>query len=150
MFSVADVKIDSLGDYDTIIYCGGMYAGGIIGFGKIKKNYQALADKKLILVAVGSSLGRETAVEEVRENNLDEQMREHWQVFFLRGGIDYQKMHVWDRFLMYLLIKSIKRKAPDELDSDAKGLLGTYGKTVDFTKKEAVAPIIEAINEGEL
>ena len=39
IFKADNVKLDILLDYDTIVYCGGLYAGGILGFSLIKKNY---------------------------------------------------------------------------------------------------------------
>ena len=32
IFKADNVKLDILLDYDTIVYCGGLYAGGILGF----------------------------------------------------------------------------------------------------------------------
>ena len=63
----------------------------------------------------------------------------------LRGGLNYKKMNVIDRLLMFLLIKSVKSKKAEELDDDAKGMIATYGKVVDFTNKDSITPIIDAI-----
>jgi len=41
------------------------------------------------------------------------------------------------------MYKYIKKKDPEKLDNDSKGFLETYGKTVDFTDKKAIDPIIE-------
>ena len=49
---------DILG-YDTIIYGGGMYAGGFNGGKLITKNLDKLSGKKIALFAVGSNPGRE-------------------------------------------------------------------------------------------
>lgn len=69
-------------------------------------------------------------------------MKSKVHFFVLRGGLNYKKMNILDRILMYFLYKSIKNKDPRELDDDSKGILATYGKVVDFTNKNAIAPII--------
>ena len=62
IFKADNVKLDILLDYDTIVYCGGLYAGGILGFSLIKKNYAQLKNKKIIIVAVGATLKKEIAL----------------------------------------------------------------------------------------
>jgi len=137
------IKPDKLEKYSTIIYCGGLYVGGILGFSLIKKNYSKLCNKKLIIVAVGATLKDKDAMEELKNRNLTPEMKNKVHFFLLRGGLNYKKMNALDRFLMYMLYKSIKKKDPEKLDNDSKGILATYGKTVDFTNKKTIAPIID-------
>ena len=145
LYKSGSVSIDSLMAYDTIVYCGGLYAGGMLGFSSIKKNYGRLSRKKLIVVAVGATTKNEAAAKEIKEKNLTAEMKDNIPFFLLRGGLDYKRMNAKDRMLMYLLVKSLKSKNPDKLDNDAKGIIATYGKTVDFTNKSAIAPIVAAI-----
>jgi menaquinone-dependent protoporphyrinogen IX oxidase len=142
----SDAKIATLKTYDTIVYCGGLYAGGILGFSLIKKNFSQLSNKKIIVAAVGATLKKEDASNEVKNKNLTPEMKKNVQFFLLRGGLNYKKMNLLDRFLMFLLVKSIKSKKSGQLDNDSKGMLATYGKTVDFTTRKSIAPIIESIN----
>ena len=37
-------------------------------------------------------------------------------------------------------------KKDEELDDDTKGMIATYGQVADFTNKNAITPIINAIN----
>jgi len=46
------------------------------------------------------------------------------------------------------MVKSLKSKKPEELDDDAKGLIATYGKEIDFTNKDAIGPIVKSIRES--
>lgn len=146
IFKAGEVKTEELKEYDTIVYCGGLYAGGILGFSFIKNNYLKFCDKRLIVVAVGATLNRDEAIEEVKAQNFTDEMKDIVQFFLLRGGLNYKKMNVFDRLLMLLLVKSLKLKKTEQLNDDAKGILATYGKTVDFTNKSTIAPIINAIN----
>lgn len=146
IFKVSEIKADKLKEYDTIVYCGGLYAGGMLGFSFMKKNYHKFCEKKLIVVAVGATLKKDEAIEEVRTQNLTDEMNGNVQIFLLRGGLNYKKMNVIDRFLMFLLIKSVKLRKSEELNDDTKGMIASYGKVVDFTNRNAIAPIINAIN----
>jgi hypothetical protein len=97
--------------------------------------------------AVGATLKKEDAAKEVKEINLPEEMR-GIPFFLLRGGLNYKKMSVIDRVLMFLRVNSIKKKDPGTLDNDSKGVLATYGKVVDFTSKKAIEPIVSLIKSG--
>lgn len=147
LMKARQTRISALLGYDTIIYCGGLYAGGMLGFSRIKKNYRRLKDKRLIAVAVGATLNRESALGEVTERNLSPQMRGRVRLFLLRGGLDYKRMGLLDRTLMALLVRSIRKKDPSTLDADSKGLLGTYGKTVSFVDRRLIAPVVQAVQE---
>ncbi|WP_372997850.1 flavodoxin domain-containing protein [Lutispora sp.] len=146
IFKVSEIKADKLEEFDTIVYCGGLYAGGILGFSFIKNNYYKFYDKKLIVVAVGATLKKDEAIEEIKEQNLTDEMKGNVQIFLLRGGLNYKKMNFIDRLLMFLLIKSVKLKKAEELDDDTKGMIATYGQVVDFTNRNTIAPIINDIN----
>jgi len=147
LFEAGRIRADRLQEYQTIVYCGGLYAGGILGFSFIKKNYPKLRDKKLIVVAVGASTPSEKALAQVKAKNFTETMQEKVELFLLRGGLNYPKMNWLDRFLMYLLVKSIQSKKLEERDDDSKGILATYGKVVDFTDRSSIAPVLEAIRK---
>ncbi len=145
IFKANNVKIDTLMGYDTIVFCGGLYAGGLLGFSLIKKNFSSLSGKRMIVVAVGATLKKEDEVDQVRDKNITPEMQGKVHFFLLRGGLNYPRMNALDRFLMYLLVKSIKSKKAEELDDDSKGLLATYGKTIDFTNRNAIGPIVDKI-----
>lgn len=147
IFQAGEIDLTVLLKYDAIVYCGGMYAGGILGFGMIRKNYRKLPGKRLIVVAVGASLKGEAAHQELKRRNLTPEMQDTVQFFTLRGGMNYKKMRFLDRFMMYLMVQSIKAKAKkgEDLDDDSKGVLATYGKVVDFTNRAAIAPVVNAI-----
>ncbi len=145
IYKSGDISADGLKEYDIIVYCGGLYAGGMLGFSFIKKNYKKLCNKKLIAVAVGATLKKDGALEELKNQNLTAEMKDKTPFFLLRGGLNYEKMNFIDRFFMFLLVKSLKLKKYDKLDDDSKGIIATYGKVVDFTDKKTIAPVIAAI-----
>lgn len=137
------IKVDDLMKYDTIIYGGGLYAGGIAGFSFIKKNYSKLKDKHIVVFAVGSSSERSEVIQAIKTQNLTGEMKDKVNIFFCRGGLDYPKMTKRDRFMMWMLKQAIQRKK--EKDSDMEGILATYGKKVDFTHRKYIRPLIECL-----
>ncbi len=51
LFDVA--KVRDLGQYQTIVYGGGLYASGIIGSDFLVKNYELLKEKRIVVFTVG-------------------------------------------------------------------------------------------------
>jgi len=137
----ADLKL--LLKYDRIIYCGGLYAGGILGFSRMKRIYGKLAGRRLLVVAVGATSEGEKARREMEEKNLTSAMKGKVPLFLLRGGLNYPKMNPLDRFLMFLLVRSARSRDPAAMNNETKGLIATYGKTVDFTNRKTITPVVE-------
>lgn len=52
-------KIAEVMDYDTIIFCGGIYASGIAGLSFLKKNTNQLKDKEILIFCAGASVPEE-------------------------------------------------------------------------------------------
>lgn len=136
------LQVTDLQKYDTIIYGGGVYAGGINGFSLIKKNLEQLKGKKLIVFASGSSPVRPDVIEEVKNQNLKPDEQKQVQFFMLRGGFDYNKLGSTDKFLMSLMKMILKNKKNP--DADTKELLESYSHPVDFTNENNIVPVVEA------
>jgi menaquinone-dependent protoporphyrinogen IX oxidase len=139
------VDIAKLKQYDTIVFGGGLYAVGINGVGLIKKNLEALSGRRIIVFAAGASPPRPEIVNEVRDRNFDAVQQKRIRFFLLRGGFDYSKLSAFDKLLMQLMKKSLRRKknpTPDE-----RGMLAAYDTPVDFVSEKHIAPIIAAIGE---
>lgn len=140
----------ALMQYDTIIYGGGLYAGRICGLDLITKNYAALREKKLIVFTVGITDPLEKdQLKAVVENNLTAEISGQIPIFHLRGGIDYQKLKLRHKAMMRMLVHMIKGKKPSELDDTQRLIVQTYGKLIDFTERETIAPIVAYVAEAQ-
>lgn len=148
IFDVSKVTSNMLTAYDTVIYGGGLYAVGINGVKLITKNLGKLGDKKVVVFATGASPVREEAVNEVRNKNFTSMEQKHIQFFYLRGGFDFSKLKPIYKVLMTLLKWKIqwKIKRKKELTPDERGMLETYDKPVDFTRKYKIDEIINYVN----
>lgn len=137
------VTTDMFNAYDAIIYGGGLYAVGINGVKLITKNLDKLTGKKVVVFATGASPSREKTLNEVRNKNFTPEQQKTIQIFYLRGGFDYNKLRPFDKILMTLLKWNMKRKK--ELTPDERGLLASYDNPVDFTKKDNIREIVSYI-----
>jgi len=143
IYTYQEINKENFKDYDVIIYGGNLHAVGIEGIRLIKDNLDELQEKRIIVFAVGATPFRKDTVEEIKHNNFTEEQLEKIQVFYLRGGFNYNKLPLIDKFLMKLLQLKLKRKK--SLTADEKGMLNAYNKPVDFTRRENIDDIISFI-----
>ncbi|ELC8442375.1 flavodoxin [Clostridium perfringens] len=147
IFESNKIRSNELDKYKTIIYGGGLYASGITGFSLIRKNFNKLKDKNLILFTVGlaNPINKEQFAP-ILEKNLSEEMKSKIKVFHFRGAIHYKKLSFIHKSMMAMLKKSVERIAEDKRDAETKMMLETYGQVVDFTDKTSIKPLIEYCN----
>ena len=141
----SNTDIDKLTDYETIIYGGGLYVGGINGVKLITQNIDKLKDKKVVVFATGASPAREEVVSEVKNRNFTSKQQQSIKFFYLRGGFDYNKLNFINKGLMTLLKFNLKNKK--KLTPDERGMLEAYNTPVDFTRKENIEEIISYVND---
>jgi menaquinone-dependent protoporphyrinogen IX oxidase len=145
LFDGSKIGVKDLLKYDTIVFGGSLHAVGIRGLKLISDNLEGLRDKKLVIYATGASPVREKTTQFVFESNFSEEVRGRINFFYLRGAFDYKRLNLIDKTLMNMLKFKIKRKKPEELDADSKGLLASYNHPVDWTNKKAITPLVECI-----
>jgi len=145
LFEGSKITLNDLLKYDTVVYGGSLYATGILGFSLIRKNFDRLKDKKVVVFSVGASPAHPSAINDIKNNNFTEEMKEKVSFFHLRGGFNYKNLNPIDRVLMYILKRKIERKNPDERTDDEKGMLACYKHPADWTNKKSINPIIECI-----
>jgi len=136
---------DILG-YETIIYGGGMYAGGFNGGKLITKNLDKLKGKKIALFAVGVNPGRKNEMKIFWDRVLTAEQQKAIGYFYLRGGFDFDKLTAKDKVLMKMLkirLQSIKKRTEDE-----QGMLDAYDTPVDFSDKANIEPLIEYVKKS--
>lgn len=139
-----NASLADIADYGAVICGGGIYAGRINGAKLITKNMSRLSGKKLVLFAVGSSVGRPEELEAFWEKALEKNIRENVPHFYLRGGFDYSRLGNVDRLMMNMLKKMLLGK--ETLTEDDKGLLSAYETPVDFTERKNLDEIIKMFN----
>lgn len=144
IFEASKVTVAMLTAYDTIIYGGGLLAGGINGVKLITKNLEQLKGKKIVVFATGASPSGEEAINEVRNRNFTSEQQKQIRFFYLRGGFDYNKLPPFYKAVMSLMKWVLKRKkdpTPDE-----QGMLAAFDQPVDFTRKNNIDELIAYVN----
>ncbi|MCI8640192.1 MAG: flavodoxin [Coprococcus sp.] len=146
IFKKAEFPVSSFDNYDTLIYGGGLYAGGVSGVSIITKNFDHIRSKNLILFTCGLADPNDSKnaahLQESMDKLLSTEMKERIKIFHFRGGIDYTRLSFIHRTMMAMLRRSMLKKDPSELGAEGRKILETYGKAVDFTDLDSVRPLL--------
>lgn len=148
LFEVKTAVIDDLLQYETVIYGGCVYAGSIDGIDFIKNNLKLLREKqvRIFVFAVGlTPPGNEKAFEEVLVRNFTEEEKKDVLFYHFLGALDYKKMNLMQRGMLYILKKSITSKAESDRSQLERYLLQSYGGEVDFTNHQYTQPLVAAV-----
>ena len=144
----------ALSGIKTIVYLGGLYAGGVLGLAKTLRGFSLHSGQTLIIATVGLADPNEP---ENRENiraslqkQLPAELFDRAEIFHLRGGIDYQKLSFAHRTMMKLLYRSLRRTPLEKQTAENRALVETYGKQVDFTDFSMLNPIILEIQRESI
>lgn len=137
-------KVANLQDYDVIILGGGVYASGIAGLQFLKKNINQLANKKIVVFAVGASPYDEKAIAQIRELHFKNGMNDI-PLFYCRGAWDEEKMKFSDRTLCKLLQKAVAKQNSEGYEPWQKALMCAVGQKCDWTDKSYLEPLLKYI-----
>ena len=142
--------IKDINQYDTIIYLGGLYAGGVLGMAKTLKNLNDVSHKKIILVTVGLADPTDEVNKNNIRNNIKRQLKkevfEKAKIFHLRGGIDYSKLNFGHKTMLRLLYDSIKNLPEEKQTAEDKAMIETYNKKVNIIDFSSLDDIIHEIS----
>ena len=159
LFEAKKTKFRDIKGYDTVVFGGGIYSGGIRGIELITKNwYKGLCEKKVVCFAVGITIDKE----ENREQCMDINFRK-------RFVIDAEEDHGRDDLSASELIKEKRLPikcfflpgaltligsffsstfiSPDHPFFDSPGgqqLLDYFNKSCDLVDYDSIKPVVEA------
>lgn len=145
IFEATKVNVNMLKKYNNIVYGAGLYAVGINGIKFIKDNLEKISEKKIIVFATGASPWEKKIIDDVKNKNFSIQQQKFIKFFYLRGGFDYNKLTLFNKFLMQLLKMKLKKK--NNQTAHEKGMLAAYSHPMDFTNKKNISEIITYIKE---
>lgn len=144
--NVSDLEEKKLTQCDVIIWGGGLYASGINGIKQFKKLFPLLRQKKLIVFTVGlASVDDPEPFKQLVQQNFDQEQIDRIQFYHFRGGMDYKRLSFAHRSMMAALRRVILMKK--EQSEDAKGILETYGKTIDMSNRDAIQPLLDYVSQ---
>lgn len=134
--------IEQIEKYDVIILGGGIYATGIAGISFLKKHYNRLKGKKIIVFAVGASPFDEKAHATLIEHNFRNELT-NIPCFYCRGAWNEDVMSWKDRTLCNMLKKVVAKKDPATYEPWEAALMQAIGSNFDWTDKQNIKQIIE-------
>ncbi len=143
IFDRRKVKPEALSGYQCVVYCGSLHQGLINGVDILTRNFDLLADKRVIVLVTGGSAAKAGLVEEILAVNFTEEQRRWLRLFYLRGGFDFRKLDFKNRVLMSLRIARLRKKRAEDLSSDERDLLAARETPANATDKEAIRPILD-------
>lgn len=145
-------RISGLDRYETIVYVGGLYAGGVRGMAKTVKKILEDTCCRFIVVTVGlADPEDEKNVRNIRASagkQIPGGLRARTEFYHLRGGIDYGKLNLVHRTMMKLLYEQVKKQPVEQQDAETRAMIETYGKKADFIDLDRLDPIVKMLGEG--
>ena len=144
-------EIKNINDYDSIIYLGGLYAGGVLGMSKTLKKINDISNKEIIIATVGLADPKDQEninnIEAHMKKQLSEELFNSSKIFHLRGGIVYKNLSFKHKIMMKLVYNKAKKVPVEERDAELKAMIETYNKEVDFTDFAELETIIAVLND---
>lgn len=141
--------VTEINRYDTVIYVGSLYAGGVLGMKKTLAKMKLCHGKKLIIATVGLADPTDTENTDNIKNSMKKQLSnelyEKAHIFHLRGGIDYSRLNFKHKTMMGLLYKKAVRLPEEKKTAEVKAMLETYNKKVDFIDFDSLTAIVNDI-----
>lgn len=136
--------ISKVMQYNTVILGGGIYAGGILGISFLKKNYNKLTGKKIIVFAVGASPYDEKAMNELRNRHFTGNLNKI-PCFYCRGAWNEDAMSFKDKLLCGMLKKAVSNKNSSDYEPWEAALMEAIGSNKDWTDKGNLKDIIDFV-----
>lgn len=139
----------NLAEYETVVYLGGLYAGGVVGLKKMLPQLEQAPEQKLVLVTVG--VADPTAPENVAniraslQKQLPGALYQKAQFVHLRGGIDYSRLNFKHRAMMWAMYQMLQKRPPEQQSAEDREIIRTYNQKVDFTDLDTVERVMELL-----
>lgn len=126
----------------VVIYGGSLHAIGMNGLRRFCARMRKATCREIVLFAVGASPHKDGIEAEILKENALPPLTSANKLFYLRGGFDYAKLDLWNKFLMTLLKIKMSGKKEADRTGDERGMLASYAKPLDATRKENIAAIV--------
>ena len=147
--AVSYENVNDINAYQTIIYMGGLYAGGVQGMKKTLKKLSDISDKIICIVTVGlADPTDEKNIEHIRKNmktQVSEELFNKAKIFHLRGGIDYSKLNFLHKKMMGLVYKKAVSVLVEDRDAELSAMIETYNKQADFVDFDSLDLIVQSL-----
>lgn len=141
--------VEDINAYETIVYIGALYAGGVLGMKKTFAKLGSPEGHRLLIATVG--LADPTDAENIQ--NIEQGMARQLSkdvfmaasLFHLRGAIEYSKLGLKHKVMMGLLVRKALNLPEEKKNAEVRAMIETYGQVVDFVEFDTLAKIMDAV-----
>ena len=141
--------IKDLTSFETIIYLGGLYAGGVKGLKNTVKLIANNNHSKIIIVTVGlADTTNEENIENIKKSikmQVPIEIYDRARIFHLRGGIDYRRLSLKHKTMMTLLYQKVKKLPEEKQTPEVRAMIETFNQKVDFIDFNNLNKIIDIL-----
>lgn len=147
MIPANKIDIDQLKDYETIIFGHSVFAGRYKFGPKFSDIMKAYPNKNYVFFSVNlaatdtSEADRQQLTDKV-ETALGADNMKKIKLFFMRGGIDYSKLNLLHRLMMWILIGMLKSKKPHDQSEADKLMIEAYGDRLNFMSQDQINDLL--------
>lgn len=142
-------EVKDISSYDTVIYIGALYAGGVLGMKKTFSKLSQCKNKKIIIATVGladpTDVKNTDNIKSSMKKQLSKDLYENAHIFHLRGGINYSQLGFKHKTMMGLLYKKALRLPEEKKTAEVKAMIETYNQKVDFVDVNTLNSIIDTL-----
>lgn len=130
--SLSEVSEDTLRTYDNVIYGGWVMGGMITGFEKLKEKQNVAA-----VFAVGATPAYEEVISAIKEQNKLGDI----PLFYLQGGMQFDKLGLFQRGMLKMLKKMVTKK--DNRTRQDEFMAEALGTSFDHSSKEQIKSLVD-------
>lgn len=143
--------ISLLDNYNTIIYVGALYAGGVLGMKETFSKMTAVQGKHIVIVTVGLADPTDTKNIENIRNSMQRQLSpsvfKHAHIYHLRGGIDYSRLSLKHKTMMWMVYMKSRKIPEEERTAEIRAMIETYNKQVNFVDFNSLESILNDLKK---
>ena len=141
--------VTDIDQYNTVVYIGSLYAGGVLGMKKTLAKISQCQKKKIIIATVGLADPADTEntdkIKNSMKRQLSKELYENAYIFHLRGGIDYSCLNFKHKTMMGLLYKKAVGLPEEKKTAEIKAMIETYNQKVNFVDFESLNRLTDCI-----
>jgi menaquinone-dependent protoporphyrinogen IX oxidase len=141
-----NLNASKLKDYSTIIFGSSLYAGSNKAANLLVHYFEQIQGKKVALFTCGMfDVTNETdiiGINKELDKVITPEIRKRIGIFHLRGGIDSKNLSFLHKTMVKFPYAQIKKKPENELTDADRDFLAIYGKTIDFSDRKTLGPMI--------
>ena len=146
--AVAFKEAKDIDKYDRVIFMGALYAGSVLG---LKKTVSKMSPKQeLVIVTVGLVDPNDPENIDYIRHSIKERipadLYDETRILHLQGAIDYSHLSLKHRMMMAVIHSKLSKMPEENLNTETKTILATYGKKedfVDFKSLEKLGSVIK-------